>query len=153
MCCDLDIFIVPDAPPIHEVIDQDKINVCLDGSYYEGKINLRHPLKHKVYKFNCGLIGFPKTKQSFMETIYKKSDITPDIFCWEQGCFNDVVDETQVNVLPIEWNSMTCYIKRTQNPDYQRHYFKHITCGPDYPAHRDVWAKAHFDYYTKLSGS
>lgn len=150
ICCDLDMFIVPSAPPIHEIIDINKINICKDVSFYNRKLNLK---KHK-FKFNCGLVGIPQAMHSIVEEIYdKNAEADPQAHCWEQGYVNHSLAEGKmpVNIIPNVWNCMVCVIKRAQPIESRTHYFKHLTHGSVYNhKQRDIWAEAHFEYYKNV---
>ncbi len=152
ICCDLDIFIAPFAPPIHEVMDQHTINLCLDGSFYKAKINLTSP--YKFYKYNSGLMGIPKKMQNFIEAIYDESSMAyANTDCWEQGFLNQglITRNIPIRQLPIEWNCMVCHTKRAQSPDCQQHYFKHLSSCNYFTNERVVWAEDHFNYYSQLT--
>src|SRR5581483_2712351 len=146
LCCDLDIFIMPSTPPIHEIIQQDKINICKDACAENGKTLLIN--EFPFFKYNTGLMGIPKVAQSFVENIYHKNAITGNWPCWEQMYVNEALINVDINVLPNEWNYMVCFYKKGQLPSAKDGYFKHLTPGESYKLmDRCVWAKNHFDYY------
>lgn len=147
VCCDLDIFIMPSAPPIHEVIQPDMINICKDGSNPNSNLIKRFPF----FKYNCGLIGIPKTSQNFMENIYRKNAMTGKWPTWEQMYVNQALINKPINLLPKRWNYMVCFDKKAQFPRCNDWHFKHFTtCGMYGYKKRNMWAEEHFNFYTKI---
>jgi hypothetical protein len=137
LCCDLDIIPMPDAPPIHEHLNFNVINMCRDAD-------------RRIY--NCGLIGIPRKLRHIPELVYDifVRPIQRDFPCWEQFPFNRVINKKniKVNKLDSKWNWITCNDKNIMNPVNTLPYFKHLTdCGVAPPTARLACAKAHYQYY------
>ena len=142
VCADLDIIPMPWAPPIDQVLDPEKLNLCVDMALT--RINKKY---NEDFLYNCGLIGLPKKFAGFMESIYDQHHTTERI-CWEQLFINDAIaaQNIPVNELHERWNFMIRFDPASQDPHYRGVNFKHITHGRT-TEKRIEWAQAHHAAY------
>jgi hypothetical protein len=101
ICMDLDLLPKnPDVQFIHE-FNMSKISMCVDTAIKHAP-NSRF---NEKFRYNCGLIGIPRTMAPFIEGVFKKH--TPGTYpSWEQYYFNDeLVDQgIEVHELPDDIN-------------------------------------------------
>lgn len=150
MCADLDILIMPDSPPIHCDVEEDKINTTEDPGMNGGRCGWDDRLPWFKYKYNCGLMGFPKSSQEFVEGIYKMRSPNGWNHPWEQIHVNEAIhkNSTPVNVLDEKWNMLVGCNPPAQEVHNNQWHFKHMTCcGKHKLAMRYVWLKEHYKYY------
>jgi hypothetical protein len=100
LCWDLDLL------PTHNYnvcryIDLDKINLAFDLGFWKGLTSF-----NKNFKYNCGLIGIPKSESEFFKNVYAHHNQDFRYPSYEQYYINDAIAEQrkQVNVLPVDMN-------------------------------------------------
>ncbi len=107
---DLDIFPLPNAPAIHEDLCAGTLNLVVDeylvGSYGRAK-ERQYNLPDGSMRFNCGLMGIPRTYATWLESVYERRDQDRDLW-WEQSEINLAVyrDCLEVNLLDEKWNTL-----------------------------------------------
>ena len=98
-----------------ELFNTTIFNMCYDTSYL-----INQPFNDK-FKYNCGLIGVPKSYSSFLKEVYSlsKNSALPS---FEQYHLNNILYDTKipVNVLPQELNHM--YVGSIDNTSLNMHY-------------------------------
>ena len=99
LCWDLDLL--PTKRFKLDCLDYSKINLCHDSGF----INENFTFNGK-FKYNCGLIGVPKTYASFFESIYFEKAQNSQYPSYEQYHVNDKIfdNKIDVNLLPHEYN-------------------------------------------------
>jgi hypothetical protein len=144
VCCDLDIFIMPSAPPIHKEIQENVLNICEDALAPHTHLIKKFPF----FKYNCGLMGIPKTSQTFMEKIYDSYAVTGTWPCWEQMYVNQAIINKPLNILNNKWNCMIYLYDEAKNPSYNSCHFKHLTTYAKYKEEdRLKWSKEHYYFF------
>jgi hypothetical protein len=125
---------------LKSIIDITKINMCYDGTH----ITNSHKFNHK-FKYNAGLLGIPKTYQSFFENIYDTC-YRSHYPSFEQYHVNDKIydNNIDVNILDPEYNYMFCdeNIKILQTKS-SIHYTWKIKDNN----HRDALIQKHYNYF------
>ena len=102
LCWDLDL-VPTKLYKIKDMLDTTKLNFCYDSGYiYENFIF------NGKFKFNCGLIGIPKSYSTFMENIYHKHGMNANYPSYEQYYVNDEIFDNNItpNVLDTNLNYM-----------------------------------------------
>lgn len=126
---DADFMPLPSAPPIHEVLVLDKLNmranpmprrlICLLN-------RLDYP--YPKMRWNCGLMGLPVSFSGMLDLVYTGADLTREVF-WEQGEMNLYLHDKEhlVNTLDSRWNVMP----KTDGLDLSTAYFIHLAGMPN----------------------
>lgn len=152
LCVDLDIFIMPDSPPVHLDIEDDKIAMAYDPGRNGGMCNWYD--RPTYFQYNCGLIGIPKSMQEFMERIYRRAAPSGGQHPWEQMHVNEAIarNETPITLLDEKWNMLLGCSEASQRVVNTDWHFKHMThCGKYDFSMRYVWLKQHYDYYSRVA--
>ena len=102
LCWDLDLLPKRNSPSIEPLLNINKINLALDSCI----VNRVNTLQSN--KYNCGLIGIPKTYKPLIEQIF---DSTSDKMSapWEQAPINEAVAKNNfidVHELDENWNKL-----------------------------------------------
>ena len=102
VCWDLDLLPC-NLYDIKPFFDLTKINLAFDTGNYFGKSYF-----NEKFKYNCGLIGIPKSESWFFKSIYHDfiPEMSPNYPSFEQYHVNDRLfdEEKLVNELPLEMN-------------------------------------------------
>ena len=100
LCWDLDLLPTKMYDPC-TYIDFGKINVTYDLGYWKGVSYF-----NKYFKYNCGLIGIPKSEAEFFRNVYRYHNKELNYPSYEQYYVNDAIAiiEKRVNLLPLEMN-------------------------------------------------
>lgn len=103
---DLDIVPVPNAPPIHPELAEDKLNLVplRPGPVARGRLRrLGYPVEKM--KWNTGLVGVPRSLSHVLEDVYDNYKLEKQVWM-EQGPLNlSICDrDVAVNEIPGEWN-------------------------------------------------
>ncbi len=98
-----------------ELFNKNTFNMCYDISYL-----LHNPFNYK-FKYNCGLMGVPKSYASFFKNIYDKS-VNSTRPSFEQYYVNDILYDIKatVNILPHTLNHM--YVGDIDHTCLNMHY-------------------------------
>lgn len=97
ICWDLDL--VPTKLfNLKSYFDVNNINMCVDWSLKKGEIGY-----NSNFRFNCGLIGIPKSKSTFFSDIYEEIK-NPTYPSYEQYYVNDKIAETKTKVSLLDGN-------------------------------------------------
>jgi hypothetical protein len=92
LCWDLDL-VPTELYDIKPMLDLKNLNMCYDRIYMEQGFAF-----NSKFKFNCGLIGIPKSYQRVMETVYSLNAPTAHYPSYEQYYVNDFIHDNNINV-------------------------------------------------------
>lgn len=122
ICWDLDLIPIK-MYDINKFFLKDRLNLAKDF-LFRVKEGI---LFNEKFKYNCGLIGIPKSYKNWMHEVYASYDEGKNYPSWEQHYINDrIFDENiLVNELPIELN----YAKNilSQDQDFSNALNIHFT--------------------------
>jgi len=123
LCWDLDLLPTK-LFDIHKFLDTKNINLAYDQAYIRDNFTFNNK-----FKYNCGLLGIPKTYQREIENIYYKAK-NSSYPSYEQYHVNDWIFDNNILIhnLDTKLNMMydgTCIDKN--NINYNIHYTWKIT--------------------------
>lgn len=100
LCWDLDLMPTRKYD-IHNFLDTSKINLAFDLGFWKGISYF-----NKNFKYNCGLIGIPKSEAEFFRNVYRYHNQDFRYPSYEQYYVNDAIaaENKPVHVLPVELN-------------------------------------------------
>jgi len=135
---DLDLLPAnPDVKFIHE-FDMNKLSLCYD-------CHIKHIPSDaflKTFKYNCGLIGIPKSMAPFVEGVFDKH--APGKYpAWEQYHFNDEIVEQGIEIhqMPDDINCFYYF------PESKRARLVHYT-----DRRGKTFVEMHAEKYFRLAG-
>lgn len=127
---------------IKNMLDKTKLNFCYDSAYtYEG-FNF-----NGKFKYNCGLIGIPKSYSKFMEDIYHKYGKIASYPSYEQYYVNDEIFDNDIvpNLLDSNLNTMYWGDENFDESVLNIHYTGRINSGE----HRIELVEKHYNKFYK----
>jgi len=94
ICWDLDLLPVK-LFDLKTYFNTEMINMCVDWSLIKSSSAFNHK-----FKYNCGLLGIPKSESKFFSDIYKEIE-HPNYPSYEQYYVNDKIydNNTKINVM------------------------------------------------------
>jgi hypothetical protein len=100
LCWDLDLLPTHNYI-IHSYIDTSKINLAFDLGFWRGISYF-----NKNFKYNCGLIGIPKSESDFFKNVYRHHNQDYKYPSYEQYYINDAIADQnkQIHNLPLMLN-------------------------------------------------
>lgn len=102
LCWDLDL-VPTKLYKIEDMLDKTKLNFCYDAAYIRQNFTF-----NGKFKYNCGLIGIPKSYSNFMENVYHKYGRIANYPSYEQYYVNDEIFDNNIipNLLDSNLNYM-----------------------------------------------
>lgn len=129
---DLDFCPLPWAPPIHEHLDFDKVNLAYNMRWNETEPDKhlretrekRRGLPHGAMLYNMGLCGVPKKYAEDFKRLWERGEVVK--LWWEQPEVNLWIQENKIPVQPINYrfNTITCQAIQPM-PTWREKWFIH----------------------------
>lgn len=144
ICWDLDLVPVCDYDIISNM-NTEKLNFCYDRDFIENGHLWNDFRGNGRFKYNCGLVGIPKSYQKFMEDIYYKHGEHANLPSYEQYYVNTEIiqNNIDINLLDSKFNFM--FDNSNIYPDDVRNI--HYTWKIKSNEHRIELIKAHYKIY------
>lgn len=137
-----DLDLLPVIPFVTLEWDYAKLNLAWDSSLLVG---VRPYNRH--FKYNCGLIGIPKTAASWLEEVFEKN-IPGTLPSYEQYYVNNYIAEHNVSVKELPNSYNTLYIKSDKGQALWKNALcRHYTHGMMDLLERKKMIQQHADNY------
>jgi len=148
LCWDLDLLPISREKNILDVLDLNKLNMCIDTALLLGDVPFI-----ENFKYNGGLCGIPTRYRNFMENVYNWH--APGSWpSFEQYYLNDeiVKHSIEVNVLDTIWNSLYTWPGK-DSKYFDNTFNKHYTWGVNHEL-KSKFIKEHRDnYFSKIASA